>query len=74
MNGFMIDIFITFHHAFYNETGTYIARTEQLHYIAFDERTAETLIESVRHALIMAECDMINVAKVMKPIKEVMKR
>lgn len=74
MDGFMIDIFITFHQVFYNETGTCVDRTEQLHYTAFDERTADTVITSVRHALVMAECDIINVAKVIKPIKEVLER
>lgn len=70
MDGFMIDIFITFHQEFYNETGTCIVRTEQLHYTAFDDKTAEAVIESVRHALVMAGCTVMNVVKVLKPIKE----
>lgn len=74
MDGFMIDIFITYHQVFYNETGTCIDRTEQLHYTAFDEKTAETVIESVRHALVMTGCVVMNIAKVLKPIKEVMER
>ena len=73
MDGFMIDIFIIFHQVFYNEQGICVDRTAQLDYIAFDEKTAETVIESVRHALVMAGCVVMNVAKVLKPVKEVMK-
>ena len=71
MDGFMIDIFITYHQEYYDETGLCISRTEQLHYTAFDEKTAETVIESVRHALVMTGCVVLNTVKVLKPIKEV---
>lgn len=70
----MIDIYMTFHQEFYDETGLCISRTKQLYYTVFDEKTAEAVIENVRHALVMAECTVMNVIKVFTPIMEVLER
>lgn len=72
MGAFAIDIFITYQQDFYNETGLHVIRTKQLHYTAFDDKTAEAIIQSVRHALVMAGCTVLNTAKVLKPIQEVL--
>ena len=69
----MFDIFISYRQNHYNECGLRISRLKDLHYTAFDENTANAVIQCVSHALGEVDCVVINAVKVYKPVEAVLK-